>query len=136
MLAAHENNIAIAWYTSPNATPTVNVAFSNDEGASFESPIRVDLSQPIGRVDLIWLNESEVMACWIESAEETTNIVSAIVSKDGKAQQPRIISEIQPGRVAGYTQMEMVEDQLFFAWTEGGDDGGVKSKWVSASAFR
>ena len=136
MLAAHENNIAIAWYTSPNATPTVNVAFSNDEGASLESPIRVDLSQPIGRVDLIWLNESEVMASWIESAEETTNIVSAIVSKDGKAQQPRIISEIQPGRVAGYPQMEMVDDQLFFAWTEGGDGGGVKSKWVSVSAFR
>ena len=68
--------------------------------------------------------------------EETTNIVSAIVSKDGEAQQPRIISEIQPGRVAGYPQMEMVDDQLFFAWTEGGDGGGVKSKWVSVSAFR
>jgi hypothetical protein len=38
--------------------------------------------------------------------------------------------------VAGYPQMEMVDDQLFFAWTEAGDDGGVKSKWVSVSAFR
>lgn len=136
MLATHKNDVAVAWYTSPNATPMVNVAFSKDEGASFEAPIRVDISQPIGRVDVIWLNENEIMASWIESAEETTNIVSAIISKDGTAQQPRIVSEIQPGRVSGYPQMEMVNDQLFFAWTEGGEGGGVKSKWVSVSAFR
>ena len=136
MLATYENDVAIAWYTSPDATPTVNVAFSKNEGASFEAPIRVDLSQPIGRVDIIWLNENEVMASWIESAEETTNIVSAIVSKDRTDQQARVVSEIQPGRVSGYPQMEMVDDQLFFAWTEGGKGGGVKSKWVHISAFR
>lgn len=136
MLATYENDVAIAWYTSPDATPTVNVAFSKNEGASFEAPIRVDLSQPIGRVDIIWLNENEVMASWIESAEETTNIVSAIVSKDRTVQQARVVSEIQPGRVSGYPQMEMVDDQLFFAWTEGGKGGGVKSKWVHISAFR
>jgi hypothetical protein len=114
----------------------VNVAFSKDEGASFEAPIRVDLSQPIGRVDIIWLNENEVMTSWIESAEETTNIVSAIVSKDRTVQNARVISKIQPGRVSGYPQMEMVDDKLFFAWTEGGKGGGVKSKWVHISAFR
>ena len=136
MLATYENDIAIAWYTSPDATPMVNVAFSKDEGTSFESPIRIDLSQPIGRVDVIWLNENEVMVSWIESAEETTNIVSTIVSKDGKAENARIVSELQPGRVTGYPQMEMVDDQLFFAWTEAGEGGGVKSKWVPVSAFR
>jgi hypothetical protein len=136
MLATYENNVAIAWYTSPDETPMVNVAFSKDEGASFEAPIRVDLSQPIGRVDIIWLNENEVMTSWIESAEETTNIVSAIVSKDRTVQNARVISKIQPGRVSGYPQMEMVDDKLFFAWTEGGKGGGVKSKWVHISAFR
>ncbi len=136
MLATQNNDVAVAWYTSPNSTPTVHVAFSKDEGASFEAPIRVDLSQPIGRVDLIWINENEVMASWIESAEETTNIVTAIVSKDGDVQNPRIVSEIQPGRVSGYPQMEMVDDQLFFAWTEGGEDGSVKTKWIPVEAFR
>ena len=136
MLATYENDVAIAWYTSPDATPTVNVAFSKDEGASFEAPIRVDLSQPIGRVDVIWLNENEIMVSWIETAEETTDIVTSIVSKSGNVQTPRIVSEIQPGRVSGYPQMEMVDDQLFFAWTEGGENGRVMTKWVSLSAFR
>ena len=136
MLASYGNEIAVAWYTSPNSTPSVNVAFSNDEGASFEAPIQVDVSQPIGRLDLVWINDKEVMVSWIETTEMTTNILSRIVSKNGHMLEPRIISEIEPGRVSGYPQMEIVDDQLFFAWTESGNGGGIKSKWVSLSAFR
>ena len=136
MLAEYGNNVAIAWYTSPNETPTVNLAFSHNEGASFDVPIRVDLSMPIGRVDLTWISQTEVMVSWIETAEETTDIVTAIVSTNGDVQPPRIVTEIQPGRVSGYPQMEKVEDHLFFAWTEGGEQGSVMSKWVPISAFR
>jgi len=136
MLAANGNDLAIAWYTSPNETPTVNVAFSHNDGASFSAPIRVDLSKPIGRVDLTWISQTEVMVSWIEMAEETTDIVTSIVSKSGNVQTPRIVSEIQPGRVSGYPQMEIVDDQLFFAWTEGGENGRVMTQWVSLSAFR
>ena len=96
----------------------------------------MDLSQPIGRVDLIWINENEVMVSWIESAEKTTNIVTAIISKEGEVQNPRVVSEIEPGRVSGYPQMEIVDDQLFFAWTEGGKNGAVETKWVALSSFR
>jgi hypothetical protein len=136
MLASFGNETAVAWYTSPNSTPSVNVAFSNDAGASFEAPIRVDVSQPIGRVDLVWINDKEVMVSWIETSDMTTNILSRIVSKNGEMLEPRIISEIEPGRVSGYPQMEIVDDQLFFAWTESGNGGGIKSKWVPLSALR
>ena len=78
MLASDGNNVAIAWYTAPNGQPMVNLAFSNDEGFSFESPIRLDMSKPIGRVDLTWISPYEVMASWIESSEQTTNIVASI----------------------------------------------------------
>jgi hypothetical protein len=91
---------------------------------------------PIGRVDLTWISQTEVMVSWIETAEETTDIVTAIVSTNGDVQPPRIVTEIQPGRVSGYPQMEKVEDLLFFAWTEGGEQGSVMSKWVPISAFR
>ena len=135
-LTAQENDVAIAWFTSPDNTPKVNVAFSVSEGASFEAPIRVDLSRPIGRVDLIWISDNEVMVSWIEIGEETTNILTTIVTKNGSAGTPHIISEIAPGRVSGYPQMERAEDRVFFAWTEGGEDGGIKSKWIPLSHFR
>jgi hypothetical protein len=130
------NKVAIAWYTAPNANPTVNVSFSEDEGNSFEKPIRVDLSKPIGRVDLVWLNKEEVIVSWVEISDKSTNILSRIVSKNGDMYKAKIISEIEPGRVAGYPQMERVDDQLFFAWTESGEQGGIKSKWFSVLEFR
>jgi len=136
MLARYENELAITWYTSPNNIPTVNVSFSFNEGESFEEPLQVNISQPIGRVDLVWINDNEVIVSWIGLSDLKTNILSRIVSKNGQMQKPRIISEIDPGRVSGYPQMEIVNDQLFFAWTESGTGGGIKSKWVSVSEFR
>ena len=108
MLASSENNVAIAWYTAPKNNPMVNLAFSNDEGASFETPIRLDLSKPIGRVDLTWISGSEVMASWIELGEKTTNILASI----------------------------KVNNHVMFAWTESGNDGGVKTLWRKISDFR
>ena len=114
----------------------VNLAFSNDEGFSFESPIRLDMSKPIGRVDLTWISPYEVMASWIESSEQTTNIVASIISRDGSINTPYTISEIQPGRVSGYPQMEKVNNQIMFAWTELENESLIKSKWLPISAFR
>ena len=136
MLASDGNNVAIAWYTAPNGQPMVNLAFSNDEGFSFESPIRLDMSKPIGRVDLTWISPYEVMASWIESSEQTTNIVASIISRDGSINIPYTISEIQPGRVSGYPQMEKVNNQIMFAWTELENESLIKSKWLPISAFR
>ena len=136
MLASNENNVAIAWYTGANNEPMVNIAFSNDEGVSFETPIRLDLSKPIGRVDLTWISSSEVMASWIELGEKTTNILASIISISGKVNEPRIVSEIQPGRVSGYPQMEKVNNHVMFAWTELGKESRIKTKWLSISSFR
>ena len=135
-LVGNVNDLAITWYTAANSQPMVKVAFSFDEGVTFESPIRIDLSQPIGRVDLIWINDSEVMVSWIENAEETTNILGSIISKRGEVTAPKIVSEIEPGRISGYPQMEKVDDQLFFAWTEAGKDGGINTMWKNISGFR
>ncbi len=135
-IVANLDDIAITWYTAADFKPMVKVAFSFDEAVTFESPIRIDLSQPIGRVDLIWINDSEVMVSWIENAEETTNILASIISKNGEVSSPKIVSEIEPGRISGYPQMEKVDDRLFFAWTEAGKDGGINTIWKNISGFR
>ncbi len=135
-IVANLDDIAITWYTAADFKPMVKVAFSFDEAVTFGSPIRIDLSQPIGRVDLIWINDSEVMVSWIENAEETTNILASIISKNGEVSSPKIVSEIEPGRISGYPQMEKVDDRLFFAWTEAGKDGGINTIWKNISGFR
>ena len=74
----------------------------------------------------------------VSFAESCTGglLSSSIISISGKVNEPRIVSAIQPGRVSGYPQMEKVNNHVMFAWTESGNDGGVKTLWRKISDFR
>lgn len=54
---AIDNNVAVAWFTSPDKNAQVNIVFSNDGGASFNSPLRIDDGKVIGRVDVAMLDD-------------------------------------------------------------------------------
>jgi len=45
-LAANGKNVAIAWFTMSEEKPQVKVAFSDDSGANFSEPIRIDEGNP------------------------------------------------------------------------------------------
>ena len=70
MLALRDTRIAIAWYTAANETAKVNVAFSDDIGKTFSDPVRIDLSMPMGRVDIEWINDKSVIVSCLESGDK------------------------------------------------------------------
>lgn len=135
-LDANGSQVAIAWYTAPDGKPQVNVAFSNDDGATFEKPIQVDKGQSIGRVDLKWLGKDAVLASWIETGDETTNILARVVHKNGSINPVYVVSKIDPGRVSGCPKIGLSDSQIFFTWTESGENGRIQSTWIRRDEFR
>ena len=133
MLALRDTRIAIAWYTAANETAKVNVAFSDDIGKTFSDPVRIDLSMPMGRVDIEWINDKEVIVSWIESGEKTSNIFARKVNIDNEPSKEILVERIPPGRISGYPQMEMTRDKVLFAWTEIDKKTKVAAKWLSLS---
>ena len=133
MMALNLSKIAIAWYTSANNSPMVKVAFSKDTGKTFSLPIRVDLSMPIGRVDIEWINNEEVIVSWLESGKDSSNIFARKVSIDNTISEETLIQKIPPGRVTGYPQMEIWQNKALFAWTEMSKNSKISSKWVMIS---
>ena len=133
MLSIRSNQIAIAWYTAANDKAKVNVAFSDDLGKTFSKPIRVDSGMPLGRVDLDWINDSEVLVSWIESSELSSNIVLRKIKNDLTMRDKMVIAEVSKGRISGYPQMETHKDQILFSWTEIGTETSVASKWIPIS---
>ena len=133
MMALRDTRIAIAWYTAANETAKVNVAFSDDIGKTFSDPVRIDLSMPMGRVDIEWINDKEVIVSWIESGEKTSNIFARKVNIDNEPSKEILVERIPPGRISGYPQMEMTRDKVLFAWTEIDKKTRVASKWLSLS---
>lgn len=119
-LAAQGNQVALAWFTSPDGDPQVNLAFSADAGETFSAPLRLDQSTALGRVDVSWINASEVLVTWLESGEKSGAIQLAKVNRDGEILYKGEIAETDPGRKSGFPRLAVGREGIFVAWTEVG----------------
>ena len=108
------NNLAIAWFTSPDKNAQVNIVFSTDGGATFGAPVRIDEGKGIGRVDVIMLDEKSAMVTWMEGSV----IKASKVYSDGKKEPSIIISSSSESRSSGFPQMTKSGKNLIFAWTD------------------
>ena len=108
------NNLAVAWFSSPDKNAQVNVVFSADGGATFNTPVRIDEGKGIGRVDLVMLDEKSAMVSWMEGAV----IKSVKVYSNGKKESSIIISSSSEARSSGFPQMTKSGNELIFAWTD------------------
>ncbi|MFN2438922.1 MAG: hypothetical protein ABR503_06955, partial [Chitinophagaceae bacterium] len=112
--AAVGNNLAIAWYTSPDKKAQVNIIFSDDGGTNFSKPIRVDEKNAIGRVDVEMPDEKTAIVSWMEGAV----IKAAKVYKDGTKDSSVIIATSSESRSSGFPQMTKSGNNLYFAWSD------------------
>lgn len=112
-VAALDNNVAIAWFSSPENQSQVKIIFSEDSGANFGKPIRIDKDTTIGRVDLVLLDKNNVAISWMEGSK----IKMANVNKDGTVSEPIIIASSSVSRSSGFPQMVKSGKKLIFAWT-------------------
>ncbi|MES2373883.1 MAG: sialidase family protein [Bacteroidota bacterium] len=122
---AKGNNLALAWFTSPDKKGQVSVVFSHDGGAVFGSPIRVDEGEGIGRVDIVMLDEKTAMVSWMEGAA----IKAAKIHDNGSKEPSITIASSSQSRSSGFPQMTKSGNSILFAWT---DD---KLKKISTARF-
>ena len=71
----------------------------------------------IGRVDVVFLNDTEVLVSYMEQDDFDTYLRLKKVSVDGKVSKPITISKIDSGRNTGVPQLEILNDEIFLVWT-------------------
>ena len=126
-LAANGKNVAIAWFTMSEEKPQVKVAFSDDSGANFSEPIRIDEGNPLGRVDIVMVSENETMVSWLEQKEESAAIQLAQVNKEGIVGESFTVAESKSSRQSGFPRMVKNKNQIIFAWTNVAEITNVNS---------
>lgn len=119
------NNLAVAWFTSPDKNAQVNIIFSNDGGATFNSPIRIDEGKGIGRVDVVMLDKNTAVVSWMEGSV----IKVAKAYSNGKKEASFTVAASAESRSSGFPQMTKSGNNLFFAWTD------EKSKTIKIASF-
>jgi hypothetical protein len=116
-VVSNSNNLAVSWFTVSDGKPVVNLSFSEFYGSSFGNPIKINDHDAIGRVDVAFLNDEEVLVSYIEGDDVGTYLRIKKVSIAGKVSEPITISKIDSGRNTGVPQLEILDNEIFIVWT-------------------
>lgn len=134
--AAIKNGVAVAWFTAAQDNPRVQVAFSKNGGAVFNTPIQIATGNVLGRVDLLLLDEQTAIVSWMQSKDKITSLQAVKVAIDGTLGKSITITPMNGSRKSGFPQMERVNERVFFAWTHiENDSSSIKVASVNLDVF-
>ena len=135
-VAADGRRVAITWFTEEGNDPRVQVAFSNDAGATFGKPTRVDDGDVMGRVDVVMLADGSALVCWMSGTKERGANKVRRVGAGGELGPVAVISESDISRASGFPRMARLGDTVHFAWTQFGKPSHVRTATADVSAFK
>ena len=92
---------------------------------SLEAALTATL-KALGRVDIAWLNDTDIAVSWIDRVEDGAALLAMRVTGGATTGEPVTIAEISKTRSSGVPQMVMVDGKLVFAWTRVGESTGVE----------
>ena len=135
-VAADGRRVVVGWFTSAGDTPHVKVAFSNDAGATFSSPIQVDDGEASGRVDALLLPDGSALVCWLSGNVEGGAIKVRRVRADGTLGPAAVIAKTDISRSSGFPRMARLNNEVHFAWTEFGKPSRVRMAVANVRSYR
>jgi hypothetical protein len=115
--SAKGRDLAVAWMTADGDQGHAFAAFSQDGGATFGAPIRLDEAGSLGRVGIAILDGASAIATWIEFSEGKGQLRARRVDRSGMRGPAQIVTGTAD-RASGYPRIAQSGRELLFAWTE------------------
>ncbi|MGI9543481.1 MAG: sialidase family protein [Cyclobacteriaceae bacterium] len=112
------DHVAVAWFTGANNKNQAKLAFSSDGGASFGPPIQIDEGKPLGRMDLLMLEDHSVMVTWMEGKDQGAEIRASQITPGGNKKASFTIAQNSESRASGFPRMSRDQDRIYWAWTQ------------------
>jgi len=129
-VSAHGDRVAAAWFTAARDEPQVQVAFSPDAGRTFETPLRIDQGHPLGRVDVVLLDDGSAFVSWIEETPKGA-LITVRRARPGAALESMIVARTAVGRSSGCPRMARLGDRIMVAWTDTGPPSRILTAAVA-----
>jgi hypothetical protein len=106
---------ALIWFSAPQDQPLVRLAFSQNGGADFASPLRIDTGLAIGRAQVVLLPGNSAVAFWLENDSGTARILERRIRNNTVLDAP---FELSRGGNLGYPHAVRADDGILLTWTE------------------
>lgn len=129
-LQAAGDTVVIAWYTAPDQRARIQVARSEDGGATWSTPVRIDLGDPLGRVDIELLPDGAAFVVWIERTPDAAAVLGRRVEPGGRVGEPVTITLTSASRGSGFPRTARIGDTVFVAWRDMEGEGAVRVRVV------
>ena len=105
--------VVVGWFSAAENEPKVQVIFSQNNGESFGTPIRLDQGKAIGRVKTTFINSDMAFVSWMEGNQ----IVGAMVNQN-EISERYVLANSSVQRSSGFPQLAKWNDQVVLAWTD------------------
>ena len=136
-IAAAGRNVAVAWFTGAPPSPRVQLAFSQDGGASFGKALPVDAGRPLGRVDLALDTNGDALVSWLAlEGKSGASVRLRRLTPGGKAGAPVPIAATSSARSSGFPRIALLGSDLYVAWVEDGEPSRLRVAALPAAAVK
>ncbi len=133
-ISTKDDTVAVVWFTMAYNTPKVKVAFSKDNGETFDMPINIGDVDPMGRVDIEVLEDGSALVSWIDIIEDNTVILLQKVDSDGTVSKLITLTETSESRSSGFPRMVIKNDMAYLTWTNvGKENKNIKTAIINTN---
>ncbi len=106
---------ALIWFSAPQDQPAVKLAFSEDDGATFTPPLRIDTGNALGRAQVMVLPDQSALAFWLENKSGTATLLARHIRNNTLRDEP---FELARGGNIGYPHVARARDGILLTWPE------------------
>lgn len=117
-VAARGARVGAAWFTAAGGEPRVYFAESDDAGRTFTEPERVDTGAPLGRVDVVLLEDGSIVSWLALNEHGNAEVRLRRIDAAGEAGEVQVLAGTSAARSSGFPQMVLSGGRLVVAWTE------------------
>lgn len=135
-IVSNNDLIAASWFSMADNMPEVKLAFLEANAETFSDPINLDYINPLGRVDVEFIDHYSVLVSWMDSTNGITKIQMQKIQKNGQKSEVFTLSEVSDQRASGFPKMVVNDGFVFVTWTEVGDHLQVRSARVNLNEMK
>ena len=118
-IAARDGRVVVAWFSAPNDSARVRLAWSADSGATFGPPVAINEGRAEGRVGAVITPTGDALVSWVETSTTGSVLFVRRVSASGTRGAPVEIARSSAGkRAAGFAKLVALEHEAVLAWTD------------------
>ena len=117
-ITVHENLMIVFWYTMNEEGPVLRYVSSEDLGETFSKAIDLDVDDPIGRVDVKFIDADHALLVWMENESKEGALIKGGIVGFGKGMiDSQTLVRTGNSRSSGFPKIEINNEQLFIVWT-------------------